>query len=178
VRRFSLLAVLAVVLVGLIALGRASGSSAQDGTPPAGLAGHPLVGSWIVNDPQGQPSVTAFTADGVVVDAETGGGTGIGSWQATGERTAAFTFVIQASDAAQHFTGTIVIRGTAEVDASGDTFTAPYSYTVVQEDGTVLDSGTGTVTGTRLPIEPVDKKGSPLAGYPTVVPSPEASPAA
>lgn len=177
-RRFSLLAVLTVVLVGLVALDHTPGSAAQNGTPTAGLAGHPLVGTWIVNDPSGTPSVTTFTSDGIVIDTETGGGTGLGSWQATGARTASFTFVIQTSDPTQHFTGTVIIRGTAEVDTSGNSLTSSFSYTVVQENGTVLASGKGQVTGTRLPVESPDKAGTPLVGYPTVVPSPVASPSA
>src|SRR6188472_2693446 len=56
---------------------------------------HSIVGTWIVNDlgPEGSPSLTSFTSDGVVIDIEAEGGDGLGVWQPTGERTAAFTMV-------------------------------------------------------------------------------------
>jgi hypothetical protein len=155
-----------LVVLGLVAIDSHSGVHAQDATPPAGsMANHPLVGTWSVNNPDGGPGVTAFTADGIVVDTEVEGGSGVGSWQPTGDTTAAFTFVIPASDA--EFSGIIVIRGTAEVDASGATFTATYSVSGQLSDGSVPFAEQGQVTGTRLPVEPVEAAGTPLAGFPT-----------
>jgi hypothetical protein len=179
-RRITLPAVLVVALVGLLALGRAAGIGAQDATPAPAMAGHPLVGSWIVTNPDGTPAVAAFTADGIVVDTEVGGGTGVGTWQPTGDRTAAFTFVIPVSD--PEFAGIIVVRATAEVSADGTTFTAPYSVTGQAPDGTAPFADRGQVTGTRLPVEPIEAAGTPLAGFPTWTPeeggAPEATPAA
>jgi hypothetical protein len=54
-------------------------AGAQNATPGAG-ASNPIVGAWIVNDPNGTPAIAAFTADGVMVDTETSGGAGIGAW--------------------------------------------------------------------------------------------------
>jgi hypothetical protein len=180
-RRISVLAVLIVALVGLVAFGRSPGTGAQDGTPTAGMAGHPLVGTWIVNDPTGSPSLTAFTADGVVTDVETEGGAGLGSWKPTGERTAAFTLVIVIAD--PQFSATIQINATVEIDATGNSGTADYTYTAVLPDGTVAESGSGSVTIARLPVQGLDAKGTPIAGFPTWNPNQdqggaEASPAA
>jgi hypothetical protein len=179
-----LLLLVALALVGATVVAGHAAVRAQDATPTPGAAtaGHPLLGAWMVDDPTGTPSVTAFTADGVVVDTETDGGVAIGSWAPTGPTTAAFTMVLPLTDPG--FPGTVVIRATVEVAADGQHLTAPYSVTVVQPDGTVLFSQTGQVTGTRLPIEPVAAIGTPLAGFPTWTPeepggpaTPEATPA-
>jgi hypothetical protein len=165
-RRVSVLAaLLTVVLGGALVIGWAPFTEAEESTPAASMTGHPLVGTWVVTNPDGAPVVIAFTADGVVVDTEGDGGTGVGAWQPTGERTAAFTFVLPASD--QEFIGIIGLRATAEVDASGATFTAPYSVSSQLPDGTAPLSDQGQVTGTRLPIEPVEAAGASLAGFPT-----------
>ena len=161
-----LLSVVAVVLLGVLAAGRSLPTDAQDATPgPA--AAHPLVGSWVLNDPQVGPSLIAFTADGIVIDA---GATapGIGSWRPTGPRAGAFTIVLQR--AGEGSVGTIVVRGTAEVDAGGDALTAPFSATVVAPDGTVVGSREGTATARRIPVEPAGAQGTPLAVYPTWAP--------
>jgi hypothetical protein len=178
-RRFSFLAVLALALVALAVVGRSPGTAAQDGTPAAGLAGHPLVGTWIVSGPDVTPAIATFGADGIVVDVEIDT-TFAGTWEVTGPQTAATTFGGFYVDSG--FGASVIIRATIEVDATGDAFTADYSYTAVGADGTVLDSGTGTVTGTRMGVEPVEAAGTPLAGMPTwTVPTDEgeaATPAA
>ena len=172
-------AVVALVLLAVVALGRSGpGAVAQDATPDA-VAGHPLVGSWVVIDvsePGDTPSVTVFTGDGIVLDAAAEGGAA-GSWEPTGPRSAAVTFVVPVAE--DEFAGSIIIRGTIEVDAAGDAFTSPYSYTVVAADGTVVDAGRSVVEATRVPVEPIEAEGTPLAAVPTwTVATPEASPAA
>ena len=114
---------------------------------------------------------------------ETDGGTGLGSWQPTGERTAAFTMVIMIAD--PQFSATVQINVTVAIDASGDAGTADYSYTVVLPNGSVADSGKGAVTITRMPVQPLDAAGTPMAEFPTWNPNqgeggatPEATPSA
>lgn len=97
-----------------------------------------------------------------------------GVWELTGENTAAATFA--GFFTAPMASGTIVIRVTLTVSADGNSLEAPYSYTVVGSDGTVLDSGQGLVAGTRMAVEPVDAAGTPLAGMPTWTPEQEATP--
>jgi hypothetical protein len=174
-----------LMLVGSLVLGLtvvAGGARAQDATPPAGsvpMAGHPVVGTWIVTDPQGSPSVTSFTADGVVTDVEADGGGALGAWEPTGADTVAFTMILVVSS--PEFTATVQINGTLTIDASGDTGSGDYSYTAVLPNGTVAESGTGTVTIARMPIQPLDAAGTPIASFPAWNPNagegtPEATP--
>jgi hypothetical protein len=172
----------AVALLGLLAAGGRLAASAQQATPavsPAATAGHPLVGAWVVDtsaEAAGQPQeatippdVTVFTDEGSVIDASGAGEPGVGSWEATGPRTAALTFVLPIQE--EDFAGTVVIRATVEVDATGETFAGPYSYTVVAADGTVVDAGRDMARGTRIPVEPVEAGGTPLAAVPTWTPA-------
>lgn len=167
-RRSVLRALLAGLLLGLAAV--AGAARAQDGTPAAeALAGHPILGTWLVTDPNGSPSVTSFTADGVVVDVEADGGTALGTWRPTGDRTAAFTMLLLVSDA--DFAASVQINVTVEIDATGDAGTGDYSYTAVLADGTVVDAGTGSVTVVRMPVQGLDAVGTPMAGFPTWTPN-------
>lgn len=154
-------------------------TAAQDVTP-GDLAGHPLVGTWVVDtnietesDP---PEVGIFNADGTVF------GLGAsrwvsGAWEAADDHTGAVTMtgVFDANGG-----GYVVVRGPHEVDASGDAWTCPCTFTVVAPDGTVLASGSATAHATRLPIESADAVGQPLPGFPTWAPAAptEATPAA
>ena len=76
--------------------------------------------------------------------------------------------------------GYVVLRGPHAVDETGDGWTCECTFTVVAADGTVLDAGKATAHGTRLPIEPVEAMGMPLAGFPTWSPAAmtDATPAA
>ena len=173
-RRLSIVAVvLAVALLGLAAAGIA-GTTAQDATP--GAAGHPLVGAWIVDSEAGTadpPSITIASADGTAVDT-TADGASAGVWEATGPRTATLTLVGLFEE--EGFGGSYFIRAEIEVDAAGETFEGPYAYTVVGADGTVLETGEDTASGTRLHGPAADAVGSPLAGFPTWEPeAPEAA---
>ena len=86
--------------------------------------------------------------------------------------------------AAPEFSATIQINATAEVDETGNSGTVDYSYTAVLPDGSVADSGTGSVTISRLPIQGLDAEGTPIPNFPTWNPNqegegtPEATPSA
>ena len=182
-RRLSVLLVAsAVVLLGFALQGLAP-TTAQVGTPVA-TAGHPLVGAWVIDtsaeDPAGPqeatvpPDVTVFTDEGTVIDSTPFGGTGVGAWEATGPDAAALTFVIPVEE--DDFAGSVIIRATLELDATGETFSGPYSYTVVAADGTVVDAGRDMVRGTRITVEPVEAEGTPLAAVPTWMPEAAGTP--
>jgi hypothetical protein len=166
----------AVVLLGFTLDGRLP-ATAQEGTPVA-MAGHPIVGAWVVDtsaeDPTGPqeatvaPNVSVFTDEGLVVNTAPGGGSDVGAWEATSARGAALTFVGLIAE--EDFAGTIIIRATVELDATGDSFSGPYSYTVVAADGTVVDAGRDMVSATRITVEPVEAEGTPLAAIPTWMP--------
>ena len=170
-RRFSALVAI-VVLAGVSGLGLVTTrTAAQEGTPTATTA-HPAVGAWIVDstadDPTDKPAVAVITADGTLIDTQGVAGT----WQATGPRTAATTFVVFPGEG-EAGPG-VVIRGTIEVDEAGETWTGPYSFTIVGADGTVLGSGRNTAVSKRVPVEPVEAEGTPLEAVPTWMPAPSA----
>lgn len=141
------------------------------GTTSDSLANHPVVGAWMLSA-DGEPSVTAFTSDGIVMDSELDGSSGVGSWNAVDESTAAFTLILLATEDDNPMS--IVIRGTMEIDASGDTGTLDYSFTVVALDGTVYFSASGTGSATRIPVEGPELVGSPVAGFPVIAGTPAA----
>jgi hypothetical protein len=153
---------------------RVAGVVAQEATPAA-MAGHPLVGTWIVDrnpaDPTEMPTTNVITADGGLIDPSVGAA---GVWAATGPDTANFTLIAifeqgmavtgqQTEGGSSYF----IVRGSLAVDAGGDTATATVSQTHVAPDGTVLDQlAEGTSTYLRLRVEPQDAVGQPLAGFP------------
>ncbi|MCA9863589.1 MAG: hypothetical protein R2853_15860 [Thermomicrobiales bacterium] len=167
-----------LIIGGTVTTGR-SDVTAQESSP-AGLAGHPLVGSWIVDtdvdmgsDP---PELGIFTADGTVF------GLGAnrwvsGAWEAADDHTGTVTMmgVFDANGG-----GYVVLRGPHEVDESGNAWTCPCTFTVVSPDGTVLASGSATAHATRLPVETADAVGQTLPGVPVWTPAApaEATPAA
>jgi hypothetical protein len=152
-----------------LALAAASRQASAQETTPTAMAGHPLVGTWIfdkdIANPSEVPSVVVFTADGGLLDPSEGVA---GAWQATGPRSAAWTLVDFVTDGPA---GYVVVRSTGEIDEGGDALAGPYSFTVVAADGTVLASGQASSTAVRLPIEPIEAGGTPLAGFPTWTPA-------
>ena len=176
-RRQSVLLMASVVVLLGFTLTGFSATTAQEGTPAA-TAGHPLVGAWVIDtsaeDPAGPqeatvpPDVTVFTDEGTVIDGTPFGETGVGAWEATSPRAAALTFVVPIQE--EDFAGHVIIRATLEVDAAGETFSGPYSYTIVAADGTVVDAGRDMARGTRITVEPVEAEGTPLAAIPTWMP--------
>jgi len=143
-------------------------TAAQDATPAA-MAGHPLVGTWIVDrnpaDPSDMPTTNVLTADGGLTDPSVGAA---GVWNATGERTADFTLIAIFAELNSYF----LVRGTLEADDTGDTATAMASQTHVSTDGTVLDQAPASKsTYIRLRVEPTDAVGQPFAKFPAWIPA-------
>ena len=146
-------------------------AAAQDATPGA-TAGHPLVGTWVMDFGDGSaPVVNAFTADGIFIDA----GFGIaGAWAATGPSTAAFTWVLVTQE--EGFSGYVTVSGAIEVDATGDAWTNTYADTTVAADGTVVATGApSTASAKRLRVVLDGAPGAPLAEVPTWTPAPPAA---
>jgi hypothetical protein len=161
-------AILLVLLAGVFGLRQANGAAGQVTT-----AGHPLVGSWAFDpeeeDPANPPSFTAFMADGILVNVGSDG-TSVGSWEATGPRTATFTFggLVAGDPTGSSF----VIRGTLEVDDSGDYASGQHAFTMFAADGTVLVAvAGGGGEGWRLHPESMDAFEQPPSGYPTWTPA-------
>jgi hypothetical protein len=141
-------------LVGLVAIGPAhADTSAQDAT----TQGHPLVGTWLVdNDPAVEnnlPENITFTSDGALVDVQ-GSESALGVWAATGATTATVTFSEYQGDDSGGFAGGYMVRASVEVSADGNSFTGQYTIEVLNPDGTMTgQAGPGAVTATRVMAE-------------------------
>ena len=164
------LAVIALSILGVFAVAF-NPVTAQDATP-APTAVHPVVGSWwAANDAPGPGVNTAtavFHADGTYLEVDPNIGTGVGMWQATGQRTADLIAVYQDidPDPAVAAPGTVTVRKTVEVDETGDAFTGLLTVEVKIPDGTTVFTASYAGRGTRLQIEPIVPLGTPLAGTP------------
>ena len=155
--------------LGLALAATARHAAAQDATP-AGTAGHPLVGTWVIDRDTTTttevPVVVVFTADGGFVDP----GQGVaGVWEPTGPRSAAMTIIPFVDGGAG---GYAVVRATWDVDEGGDTMSGPASVTVVTPDGTVVATDELTSRATRLRVDPMANGGTALTGFPTWTPAP------
>ena len=166
-RRFAVLAsVIAAMLLGLLALQAQPVTIAQEATP-AGMGGHPLVGTWLLDtntaDPANGPEVTIFTADGAYISVDAEGFPNHGVWEATGERTAALTIVSPGMEEEGVFAGTFMVRASVEVDETGDSFTAQYTGEFVTPDGTKTgEYGPGSASATRIAVEPMGTPAGPI----------------
>jgi hypothetical protein len=89
--------------------------------------------------------LNAFTADGIVLQANPGR-PGQGSWEPTGERTAAMTLVIVLGEGV-----VIKVRGELQVDAAGSRFTG--SFTTERLGDGLGEKGPLTVVGERIAVE-------------------------
>jgi hypothetical protein len=94
-RRFGIpVSIFTLALVGLVLLGSRPSAVAQESTPVA-MAGHPIVGAWLLdvdtNDPANPPALAIFHDDGTYLQAEADGGNGVGVWEATGAHRVALT---------------------------------------------------------------------------------------
>jgi hypothetical protein len=148
----------------------------QEATPLP-TVGHPLVGTWVVDrvpdESTEPPTLIICTSDGIVFDPL--GATG-GAWQATGPRSAAWTLVGLFDGGSA---GYLLVRTAVDVDDAGMAYSGTSSITLVNPDGSIQGTFPATPRANRMPIEPVEAGGTPLAGFPTWTPSPpaEASPA-
>jgi hypothetical protein len=107
-------------------------AASQASTEPINLADHPLTGTWLATIPGGvAPSL--FAGDGTVLLAwqvcESGadGGieyttSGVGTWEATGERSGYFNVVQVLSDEKGAFIGTRSVHGYPVVSDDGASF--------------------------------------------------------
>jgi hypothetical protein len=152
-------------------------AAAQDATP-SDMAGHPLVGAWIVDitpeDPANAPTVVLFTADGFFIDPKFGFS---GVWEPTGPASGAFTFIGIIEDAG--FNGYIANRGEIEVDETGNGWANVGSPGVagmtVAADGTVLETSPEfAVTATRMQLMAESDVGTALPEVFTWEPAPPA----
>jgi hypothetical protein len=143
--------------------------SAQDATPgPA--AAHPFVGAWIVdtdvNDDANLPALAVATTDGTYMESRPDVGVGVGTWKATGVRTAELTIVFRAAGEFGAPVGLITAHATIDVSATGDVWEAPYRFEEVTPDGTLVFAGERQSRAVRLGAETVAGLATPGAATP------------
>lgn len=158
-RFVALVSIAALMLAGTLALGAWPNAVAQD-TSSAATAGHPVVGAWFWQNISTDPfddSFGIFHADGTYVEETPYVGTGIGAWEATGERSVDLIIVFQdieggfdpdepASFAAGTFTG----RLSVEVDDTGNAISASGPIEIRTPDGALVDEVSYDGTARRL----------------------------
>src|SRR4051794_29140444 len=136
--------------IGLAIAASTRPAAAQDAA--AAMTGHPIVGTWVVTTSQGT-SIILLGADGSVVQgfpasqpgpqgAQFVGG-GLGVWEPTGDRSAAFTAVTILTDATGALTGTTTFDGNLAVSTDGQTWIDDWS---AGSTVTVRDAGGNVVT--------------------------------
>lgn len=125
------------------------------------FAQHPVVGAWrwsnLSEDADADVSYGVYHADGTYLETFRTLGTAIGSWKATGERTADLTYVFQdlSEDPNAIEPGSLTIRGTAEVDDAG-VVRARFTLDARKLDGAIaFQSGPHQAFGTRIEVEPM-----------------------
>jgi hypothetical protein len=158
---------------GVIATSAVASGGTDTTEPSSSTAAHPIIGTWMVTDtrdPESDPGPIAFTADGIVINVETEA-VGLGVWEPTGPTGVSLTFVEPVTGEGPDNTGTVTIRATGEVAADGQTFTADYTIEVNGVVGFLLgEYGPGTVTGTRVVVEPM---GTPVGSLEELFGGPE-----
>lgn len=173
-RRTSILvSAAALVLLGLLAVGRLPATHAQE---VVGTADHPLVGSWLVSItledqepgaalPSNLTSLVTYFADGNVLVANAGQltplppGSGLffseghGQWVATSASGAEASFVSLVLDQTGGLSSTNSAHTTLEVDASGNAYAGSFTIESTSSTGTSTGSQEVSVEGTRIQVE-------------------------
>ena len=109
----------------------------------------------VTDDPESPPFLSTFSSDGIYHQADFDGLDGIGAWEATGPTSAALTFVQHTPNEEGEFGGSATIRATIEVDPDGQSLTAEFTIELVGEGAAAGEYGPGTVSGTRIMVEPM-----------------------
>jgi len=159
-RMLSLVLLLSLSVGGCIQPLATAGVSALKGDAKPHL--EKLVGAWNI-DATGPthppvPALLLFTSDGIVMGArpplpfET---PGFGNWMSTGPQTAAFTFMVLTGSEQGPFSAKSKISGTVHYDAATDSWHGPNHLDVFDPSGRIVFSDTGTLSGTRIAIEPL-----------------------
>lgn len=174
-RRLVAIVALISLAIAVVAVGtRLTGTTAQETGP------HGIVGAWhvttIVEGAPQTPNLTTFYADGNVLtsnrpvfppSAGTTAGearsAGHGVWAAVDDHTVDLTFVVltAATDGTPLGSRTLSAHLTLAVDRM--TWSAPFTATIADTTGAVVQTVAGRVEATRITIEPM-AAGTPAAG--------------
>jgi hypothetical protein len=145
-----------LVVVALAALTVTSAAAARPAAPQRKAHGHPagILGTWSVQvKPKGAPSfagLVTFTQGGGLIETESDQpGTGQGSWHRIAGRRFAFafeSFIFSPTGPAGH----VVVRG--RITLRHGTLSGPFKFDVFDTAGHIVQSGSGTASGTRFAI--------------------------
>jgi len=105
--------------------------------------------------PEDPPTVPVFHADGTFQEAESDGGSGVGTWEATGATTFNLTIVQTSANDEGTFEPFTRVRVSGEVSADGQTFTAEFTIEFLAEGFPEGEFGPGHAIGTRINVEPM-----------------------
>jgi len=95
-----------------------------------------------------------FTADGAYIQSSgPGASSGHGAWRQVGPDNYWLTFEVLGFD--EQAPAPVTIKVWANLTVIGESFRAPFRFSVMLPDGTVVDSGTGTATARRIVAEPL-----------------------
>ena len=124
----------------------------------------------------------AIHADGTLQETATDGTTSIGSWEATGPDSFNLTFhslsLTGSTDRLEGSFAMSTIRSTGEVSEDGQSFTAEYTVELTGEGAPAGQFGPGSVTGTRINVEPMGTPVAPVeALFPDLFPPERTAPA-
>ena len=143
--------------------------SAQDATPSPAPE-HPFVGAWLVDTDTtidvNFPALSVATADGTYIESHPDVGVGVGTWEATGERSVTLTIAFHAPGETGTPIGLITAQAMVEVTEDGDEWEAPYSFEAVAPDGTMLFAGEGQSRAVRVGAESMAGLATPGAATP------------
>jgi hypothetical protein len=151
-KRYSIV-FLALALITALAYAAFSSSLAR-------AEAHGLPGSWIVTvqpDPTtGVPSFinyTTITTDGTMINSSNSGGVGPGVWEKINNDEYQTTFNELFMEGDQQRIGRV--RGTVRVSQDKESFSGQFTTEVFDQDSNLLFSISGTVTGIRMHVEPL-----------------------
>jgi hypothetical protein len=153
--------VLTVLVAGLIALEMTLAAVAVS-RPEVDAKSSDWTGSWntevtIASLRRSYPALVTFTSDGSVIADDASSpveATGHGSWIKTGPNAGAFTYVflIGSTEPGQWIKGKV--SGALKYNARTDKWSGQFKVALVDQDGQVVHSDSGTMRGTRITVEP------------------------
>lgn len=143
-----------------------------------GMGTHPAIGAWSIDaepeNPDNAPEYTVLGSDGSVINVNPEGGPAIGSWSASGDRTADLTMLAPMVDPEAGFLGMLTIRASVGVADDGQTFSGNYTLEFPAGPEGMLpppgEYGPAEVTGRRIAVELM---GEPVGPWPLAPPEQE-----
>ena len=131
--------------------GLPSGPLPQDTPTPSG---HPLAGAWLLTfaEPEQAPAQVLLGDDGMVAYIDVDGTRGAGVWMPSGPQSGILVISVREADASDRPHAIAILRGSTEVETSGEAGTLKFDYSVetVDESGAASEpAGPFTATGQR-----------------------------